>query len=157
LQYNEAPKAVYRVEYCIKEETIYGGSFLLDYEKDQQLDEEGLDAASGRCKRSSRPMALVAGMHHRTEKHSEIRKLQILPEQILDNPYTGLIGSLEYLILTPTKEPKPKNESPQCFCMPKSLSNGTPIDGMHFACPVNGDPQMHRLSPPNPFVALSPS
>jgi hypothetical protein len=79
------------------------------------------------------------------------------PEQILDNPYTGLIGSLEYLILTPTKEPKPKNESPQCFCMPKSLSNGTPIDGMHFACPVNGDPQMHRLSPPNPFVALSPS
>jgi hypothetical protein len=39
--------------------------------------------------------------------------------------------------------------------MPKTLSNGIPRCDMHFACPANRDPHMCRLSPLNPFAALS--
>jgi hypothetical protein len=40
--------------------------------------------------------------------------------------------------------------------MSKTLSNGIPIHGMHFACPANDDPQMRRLSLLPTHLSLRP-
>jgi hypothetical protein len=55
-----------------------------------------------------------------------------------------------YRRLSPARDangdPKAKISRHSTFCLSKTLSNGTPRCGMHFACPWNRDPQMRTLS-----------